>query len=68
MKKVYLLGAVSLLALSLLLAGCGNTDKSATTQDKQQTEQSQDMNNMNGDMKDMDHSNMNMDGQKSENK
>jgi len=53
MKKVYLLAAVSLLAMSLLLAGCGAADKSAATNATQKTEQYQDMSNM-------DHSQMEM--------
>ena len=39
MKKVYLFGAVSLLALSLLVVGCGGADKSATTDKNQKIEQ-----------------------------
>lgn len=57
----YILGIVSLLALSLLLAGCGGTPKSENS-NKPSTKQSQDMNNNSGDMKNMDHSKMNMDG------
>lgn len=66
MKKAYLLGVVSLLALSLLVVGCGGADKSTTTDKNQKTEQSQDMNNM--DHSQMDHSQMNMDGQQKDNK
>lgn len=65
MKKAYLLGVVSLLALSLLVVGCG-ADKSATADKNQKTGQSQDMNNM--DHSQMDHSQMNMEGQQSNNK
>ncbi|MHB1042466.1 MAG: hypothetical protein ACYC0Q_06475 [Eubacteriales bacterium] len=61
MKKVYVFGVASFLALSLLLAGCGRASNTETTQpDKQSTKQSQDMNNMNN----MDHSKMNMNGNK----
>jgi len=54
MKKVYLLAAVSLLAMSLLLAGCGAADKSAATNATPKTEKYQDMSNM-------DHSQMDLD-------
>lgn len=62
MKKIYILGIVSLLALSLLLAGCGGTTKSGNSNMPSTKQQSQDMNNNSGDMKNMDHSKMNMDG------
>lgn len=39
MKRIYILGIVSLLALSLLLAGCGGTPKSESS-DKPSTKQS----------------------------
>lgn len=65
MRKFYVLGLVSILALSLLLAGCGKSSKPETTQsDKQSIEQSQDMNDPSHDMKNMDHSKMNTDGNK----
>ena len=71
MKKIYVLGVVSILALSLLLAGCGGT-KSDNATDKQNTKQTQNMNNMNmdnnmngsGDMSNTDHSKMNMNDNK----
>ena len=61
MKKIHLLGVVSLLALSLLLGGCGGTDKPAATENNQKTEQSQDMSNM-------DHSKMDMNEHQGDNK
>lgn len=61
MKKIYVFGIVSLLALSLLLAGCGGASKSNNSStDKQTTNH--------GDMQNMDHSQMNTNGQKSDNK
>lgn len=62
MKKIYILGIVSILGLSLLLTGCGGTTK--TENSNKPGQQSQDMNNNSGDMKNMDHSKMNMDGNK----
>lgn len=62
MKKVYILGIVSLLALSLLVVGCGSTDKASTTEDKPKTEQSHE------NMENMDHSKMDTGDQKSDNK
>lgn len=65
MKKLYVLGLVSILALSLLLAGCGKSSKPEATQsDKQSINQSQDMKDSSHDMKNMDHSKMNTDGNK----
>lgn len=57
MKKLYILGLAAILALSLLLAGCGNTSKTETPQTNKQ---SQDMTDPAHDMNSMDHSKMNM--------
>lgn len=58
-KKLYIFGLVSILALSLLLAGCGKASKSGTTQpDQQSVKQSQDMKDSSHDMSTMDHSKM----------
>jgi len=64
-RKLYIFGLVSLLALSLFLTGCGKASKSETTQpDQQSVKQSQDMGNPSHDMSNMDHSKMNMGGNK----
>jgi len=55
LKKLYVFCLAAVLALSLLLTGCGNASKSNTNQPNTQT---QDMNDSSHDMSKMDHSKM----------
>jgi outer membrane murein-binding lipoprotein Lpp len=55
LKKLYVFCLAAVLALSLLLTGCGNASKSNTNQPNTQT---QDMNDSSHEMSKMDHSKM----------